>query len=118
MHRLLVLLAGLAGAAGVAFAAAAAHGAGGQTAASAALVLLAHAPALLALGLRPPQSGRWLGIAGLVLALGTALFAADMAMRQFAGHALLPMAAPAGGVLMIAGWLAAGACAASAPRRS
>lgn len=103
MNRLFLVLAGLAGAAGVAFAAASAHLAGGPFAASAALVLLGHAPALLVLGLTLPPKP--LLLAGLVVAAGAALFSADMAMRLLAARALLPMAAPAGGMLMIAGWL-------------
>ena len=42
--------------------------------------------------------------AGLVL--GAALFSGDIAMRAFAGHRLFPMAAPAGGTILIAAWLA------------
>jgi uncharacterized membrane protein YgdD (TMEM256/DUF423 family) len=34
------------------------------------------------------------------------LFAGDLSLRQYAGHSLFPMAAPTGGMVMIAGWLA------------
>ena len=40
------------------------------------------------------------------LAIGAALFAGDLTLRHFAGHALFPMAAPSGGTIMIASWLA------------
>jgi CheY-like chemotaxis protein len=43
------------------------------------------------------------------------LFCGDFALRALAGRALFPMAAPAGGILLIAGWLAA-ATAARWPR--
>jgi uncharacterized membrane protein YgdD (TMEM256/DUF423 family) len=36
---------------------------------------------------------------------GAALFSGDIAMRAFAGHRLFVMAAPTGGVILIAGWL-------------
>jgi uncharacterized membrane protein YgdD (TMEM256/DUF423 family) len=34
------------------------------------------------------------------------LFSADIALRAFAGYRLFPMAAPAGGTLLIIAWLA------------
>ena len=40
---------------------------------------------------------------GFVVAAG--LFAGDLALRQYAGHGLFPMAAPTGGTLLIASWL-------------
>jgi uncharacterized membrane protein YgdD (TMEM256/DUF423 family) len=42
--------------------------------------------------------------AGLVI--GASLFSSDIAMRAFAGQRLFPMAAPSGGVILIASWLA------------
>jgi uncharacterized membrane protein YgdD (TMEM256/DUF423 family) len=109
MNRLLIGLAGLMGAAGVALAAAAAHGADASRLAPASAMLLFHATAILAcVALR----GRGLlhGGIGFVaatgLAIGAALFAGDLALRHFAGHALFPMAAPSGGTIMIASWLA------------
>ena len=36
---------------------------------------------------------------------GTALFTADMIIRNRFGHGLFPMAAPSGGFAMMAGWL-------------
>lgn len=102
---LAILLAGLAGGFGVAFAALAAHLPGGALLSSAALMLLVHAPAFLALallhgaGLRPLA-----GLSLAVLALGLALFAGDLAARVFTGARLFAMAAPVGGSLLIAGW--------------
>lgn len=101
--RILVLAAGLFGAAGVALSAVAAH-AGGGNVGTAATFLLAHAPALLAIGLL--GESRWLRSAGLVLLVGVLLFAGDLLARHYLGGRLFPFAAPAGGLLMIGGWLA------------
>jgi uncharacterized membrane protein YgdD (TMEM256/DUF423 family) len=40
-----------------------------------------------------------------VLALGVALFCGDLTARAYFETGLFPMAAPSGGVLMMAGWL-------------
>lgn len=103
-RSLMVMAAGLVGTAGVLAAAGSAHAGASQLLASAALVCLAHAPALLTLALFYTH-GRLLVFAGGLLAVGTLVFAADMGVREFAGSRLLPLAAPIGGTLMIAGWL-------------
>ncbi|GAB4363867.1 MAG: DUF423 domain-containing protein [Oricola sp.] len=99
--------AGILGVAGVSAAALSAHaGSDPRLMGAAALVCLTHAPALLALGL----SGRreaMLRLAGLLVFVGAALFASDMALREFGLGRLFAMAAPAGGIAMMAGWLAA-----------
>jgi uncharacterized membrane protein YgdD (TMEM256/DUF423 family) len=51
---------------------------------------------------------------GFVIAAG--LFAGDLTLRQYAGHGLFPLAAPTGGTLLIASWLAL-AVAAAWPKR-
>ena len=105
MSRALIALAGLCGAAGVGLSAAAAH-AGGGNLATAAAMLLAHAPALLAIGLFMRTAGnRLLGAGALVLGLGLLLFCGDLIARHYLGGRLFPMAAPAGGMALIAGWL-------------
>jgi uncharacterized membrane protein YgdD (TMEM256/DUF423 family) len=48
-------------------------------------------------------------LAGFVLILGLALFCGDLSRRALSGVALLPMAAPTGGVLLMIGWLLIGA---------
>jgi uncharacterized membrane protein YgdD (TMEM256/DUF423 family) len=100
--RYLIVLAGLFGAAGVALSAAAAHRElpGVSTAGT---FLLLHAPALLALS--PMAGNRLTALAAWVLALGVALFCGDLTARAFLETGLFPMAAPSGGVLMMAGWL-------------
>ena len=111
MSRALIALAGLCGAAGVGLSAAAAH-AGGGNLATAAAMLLAHAPALLAIGLSIRTTGnRLLGAGALVLALGLLLFCGDLLARHYLGGRLFPMAAPAGGIALIAGWLLVAASA-------
>lgn len=106
--RIFILAGGLAGAAGVTLSAAAAH-AGGGNIAMAASFLLAHAPALLAIGLL--GRGRVLAAAGAVLLAGLLLFCGDLLMRDYIGTRLFPFAAPAGGTLLIAGWILAAASA-------
>lgn len=101
--RILTVAGGLCGAAGVALSAASAHAGGGNTG-TAASFLLMHAGAFLAVGLA--RSSRPMRIAASVVLVGLVLFAGDLLMRDFAGTRLFPMAAPAGGTLMIVGWIA------------
>jgi uncharacterized membrane protein YgdD (TMEM256/DUF423 family) len=117
--RILAILAAIMGADGVILAAAAAHQPDASRLASASSMLLFHALAVLAavalaergiLHLRIGMLAAW----GFVVA--TALFAGDLSLRQYAGHSLFPFAAPTGGTLLIASWLAL-AVAAAWPRR-
>ncbi len=51
----------------------------------------------------------WSGAATVAVGgwlLGSLLFAGDIALRALAGQRLFPMAAPTGGSLLIAAWLA------------
>jgi len=117
--RALIVVAGLYGAAGVALAAAAAHVADAGRLGPASSMLLVHACAIAAAVLLAERglTHRLIGPAATVgFALGTALFAGDLALRQFAGHSLFPMAAPTGGSVLIGSWLLL-AVAALAPRR-
>jgi uncharacterized membrane protein YgdD (TMEM256/DUF423 family) len=103
---LFLVFSGLFGFAGVALAAAAAHGGGdAHLLASASAMCIAHAPALLALALAGERlKTAWL--AGLLIGIGTLLFAGDLVTLRFAGSGLFPMAAPTGGFAMMFGWLA------------
>ncbi|MBI5321377.1 DUF423 domain-containing protein [Bradyrhizobium sp.] len=118
--RVLIVLAGIMGADGVILAAASAHQAEASRLAAASSMLLFHACAVLAavaLAERALIHAR-IGLAaagGFVVA--AALFAGDLTLRQFAGHGLFPLAAPTGGTLLIASWLAL-AVAAAWPRRA
>lgn len=104
----LAALAALMGAAGVAIAAIGAHAAGGELATTASMFLVLHAAALLGVSAhaRQRESARALLSVGFALAIGTILFAADLAARAFFGARLFPFAAPIGGSAMILSWLA------------
>jgi uncharacterized membrane protein YgdD (TMEM256/DUF423 family) len=105
---ILITLAGLMGAGGVVLAAAGAHMAPGAGLDSAAYMLLFHAAAVLGGAALIQQGVLWRPLALIALAawvLGAALFSCDIALRAFAGHRLFPMAAPSGGMILIAAWL-------------
>jgi uncharacterized membrane protein YgdD (TMEM256/DUF423 family) len=109
-----LIIAGLFGAAGIALAAAGAHGAPRAGLDSAANILLFHAVAILggaALLLQGVLSRPLALIALAAWALGTILFSADVALRVFVGQRLFPMAAPAGGIILILAWLVLAAAA-------
>ncbi len=109
VERALTGVAGLAGASGVALAAVAAHVTGGATLTTAALFLLLHAAATLgivALVAQGTMSRLPLRVGGGLMLLGVLLFSGDLALRQLAGLKLLWGTAPAGGTIMILGWLA------------
>lgn len=103
-NRWAVAAAGLIGAAGVALAAAASHAGGEALLRPASTICLAHAPALIALSVAAERV-RWSGLAASAMALGTLLFAGDLVSRHFAGNGIFPMAAPTGGMTLIAAWL-------------
>lgn len=105
LGRILLFLGGLFGAAGVALSAVNAH-LGGVNVGTAASFLLAHAPALVAIGLLGARRGDGLiRFGGLALLIGPLLFSGDLLMREFTGERLFPMAAPSGGTLTILGWI-------------
>ena len=118
---ILVLLAGLMGASGIILAAGGAHAAPGAGLDSASYMLLFHAVAVVS-GAALLQQGvlLWpLAFAALVAwVLGAALFSGDIALRAFAGHQFFPMAAPTGGIILIAAWLLFAAAAIGALLRS
>ena len=117
--RILIVLAAVMGADGVMLAAASAHGADATRLASASSMLLFHATAVLG-AVALAQHGVIHARIGIVSAFGfviaAALFAGDLTLRQYSGHGLFPMAAPTGGALLIASWLAL-AVAAAWPRQ-
>jgi len=120
LFRVVVVLAAVMGAGGVILAAAAAHQPDATRLASASSMLLFHATAVLASvvlverGIIHPKIGI---AAAFGFTVAAALFAGDLTLRQYAGHGLFPMAAPTGGTLLIASWLAL-AVAAVWPRRA
>ena len=120
LFRILIILAGVMGADGVMLAAAAAHQPDATRLASASMMLLFHASAVMGAVALVERGVLHLQI-GLASAIGfvlaTALFSGDLVMRQYAGTGLFPMAAPAGGMLLIVSWLAL-AVSAAWPKRS
>lgn len=103
INRTFAALGGLIGAAGIAAYAAAAHSASAHMS-TIAPILFIHAPAFLALAILAKISRAAYG-GGLALLLGLILFIGDLASRDITGDRLFPGAAPAGGTLLILGWL-------------
>jgi uncharacterized membrane protein YgdD (TMEM256/DUF423 family) len=107
--KFLGLAAGLLGAAGVALSAVGAHLSGDPIVTTAAQFLLFHAGALLALiAIMRPRRDFWLHLSATILLAGALLFSGDLALRALAHITLLRLAAPTGGLFLIAGWLIAG----------
>ena len=99
-------VAGVMGAAGVAVGAAGAHVGGGDLARTASEFLLVHAAALLGAAGAALRVGTLpLAIAMALLALGAALFGGELATAALWDWRPVPLAAPAGGLCLIAGWL-------------
>jgi uncharacterized membrane protein YgdD (TMEM256/DUF423 family) len=118
--RIHIALAALMGAAGVILWAMAAHR-GGANAATAAQMLLLHAASVLGLTACRKQGvlqDRLATLATAALILGAILFSGDLSARAFLGFGLFPMAAPAGGLVLIAGWVMAGLSALAGPSRA
>lgn len=105
-HTVLLVFSGLFGALGVAGAAAASHGGDNRLVAIAAAIAFVHAPALIALAAVPDALMRLRTTAGLLMIMGTLLFSGDLAARSFLGARLFANAAPTGGMILIAAWLA------------
>ena len=109
METALLILAAIMGAGGIVLAAASAHGAPGAGLDSAGYLLLyPHAASVIggtAL-LHQAMLSRTMGLIALAgFVLGGTLFAGDVAARAYIGSRLFPMAAPTGGVILIASWL-------------
>ena len=96
-------VAGLLGAGGVAAAAAGTHLGDSTILGALALIALTQSPAVLALAMFASRSPL-MRIATASIALGAMVFCGDLTLVHFVGHGI-SMAAPAGGLAMIAGWL-------------
>ncbi|RLQ89447.1 DUF423 domain-containing protein [Notoacmeibacter ruber] len=97
-------LAGVFGLLGVATAAYSAHGSADARLTSAvALILLAHAPALIALAGHLSRS-RIVAVAAILMALGAGLFSCDVMLRAVGQSGLFPYAAPLGGSTLMVAW--------------
>ena len=107
MLHTLIGIAALFGCAGIVFAAAGAHAKPGSGLDSAGHMLLFHAAAVIGACAAISQGlvGRSFGVAAaIVLLCGVGLFSGDLALRAYTGNKLFPMAAPAGGIVMMIGW--------------
>lgn len=105
IHLTIAMLMGLAG---VTLLAAAAHSGAADTVQIAGQMLLFHAPSVIAAcaARRAELLADWPARLSIsLLILGVALFSADLAMRGFHGERLFIGAAPAGGFMMLGGWL-------------
>lgn len=121
LDRLILVLAALAGVLGVALSAAAAHLPAGPALEVPARFLLVHAAVLLALAALVAGgrvSAGAVRLAAGTLVLGLALFCGDLTLRAVKGVAILPIAAPTGGVLLMLGWALVGVAALWPPRRA
>jgi len=99
-------LAGLCGTLGVVTLALSAHADASRQLATAAQMLLFHAPLFLGLGLLAQvRRAPLLLVTVLFLAAGLVLFCGDLLLRAFAEFRLFPMAAPLGGMLVILSWI-------------
>lgn len=110
MHRLWLFLGAIAGLVAVGLAAWAAHGTpagfeGAQRRAidNALMIQGWHALALIAAGLMAENGRRLAHLAGTAFAAGTILFCAAVWWSAL-GHPSLGGVAPAGGMLLMAGW--------------
>jgi uncharacterized membrane protein YgdD (TMEM256/DUF423 family) len=123
MQRTWIALGALAGLTALAMAAFAAHGLGGLDPAALAMVRSAndmqgwHALALLACGLWAPRGGRLADAAGAAFAVGIVLFCGGVYAVGLGGIRL-GMVAPAGGILLMVGWLLLGISAVVTVRKA
>jgi uncharacterized membrane protein YgdD (TMEM256/DUF423 family) len=69
------------------------------------MVHAAAAVAIVAVGVSAARERLWLAVVSAML-VGAALFGGDIALSAFSGRHLFPMAAPTGGTILIASWLA------------
>ncbi|MGI3900231.1 MAG: DUF423 domain-containing protein [Janthinobacterium lividum] len=103
-----VVCSGLLGAVGVIVGAAGTHRGGGELTRISSEFLLIHAAVILAgsamalvLG---RTSGLWVAALGL-LTVGAILFSGELALAGFLDWRPFPLAAPTGGLCLIAGWM-------------
>lgn len=121
MYRLWIVLGAAYGAAAVGMAAASAHALAGALPATLRIVDSGvqmqgwHALALLGCGLWAERRGGLAHWAGAAFAAGTLAFCAAVYAAGFAGVSLGPVA-PAGGLLLIGGWLLLAASAVTTRR--
>ena len=107
LENIIAIASGIFGATGIILSAVAAHLEPSPALQNASLILLVHAPALIAIlaAVRVRFLPRFGGIFGAVaLTSGVILFSGDLSLRMFVGIPLFSLAAPMGGILLIFGW--------------
>lgn len=107
LEKVLTIAAGVFGATGIILSAVAAHLEPSTALQNASLILLVHAPALIAIlvAIRVRFLPRFGGIFSVIaLTVGVILFSGDLSLRIFVGTSLFPLAAPLGGMALIFGW--------------
>jgi uncharacterized membrane protein YgdD (TMEM256/DUF423 family) len=102
--RLMLVFAGVLGAGGIVAAAAASHLGNERILGAIGLIALTHATAALAFGLMS-ATGRLLRIGAIAIAAGACLFSGALGVQQVVVTTLLPMLAPAGAMVVVAGWI-------------
>ncbi len=127
MERVLVIGAGLAGFAGVVIGAAASHLAAGNPTMHdlldiASRYLLVHAVAILGAGVlllldTLARARTFARISGFLFLIGVTLFSGGITLHALAGHPVIDMIIPVGGVTLMLGWLALAACGVGLARR-
>ncbi len=108
MDRTLIILGALFGLLGTVASGFAAHAAGAENLTIAAHFLLFHAPVLLAVPalIHTGLVRRLIAhVGGGLIFIGGALFSGELALRALEDQSLFFMAAPIGGMILIAGWL-------------
>lgn len=108
VNGLIITAGGLFGLLGVILSARATHGGDGPQLMVAAQFLLFHAPVFFGIAALRAQaiSPRIMSLGAGLLASGLALFCGDLTVRALLMRPIFPFAAPSGGFLLIAGWLA------------
>ena len=105
----LIALAGVMGASGILIAAAGEHAVPNAGLQGAAYLLLFHAAAILGGASLAQQGVLWKALMLAVLtcwAAGATLFSGDVTLYALSGRRLFPMAAPIGGIMLTAAWVA------------
>ena len=121
MMSILLVIAGLMGAGGIVLSAAGTHAYPGAGLDTAGQILLFHAAAILGVSAAIDRGllSRALGLlSAWGLVIGSLLFAGDVSLPIYAGVGLFPKAAPTGGIILIASWIATAVAAATPPARA
>lgn len=122
MHKWVNIIAGLAalsGAAGIMESAASAHTIADPLLKTSANLLIVNAASVIAIGVYASSRAQcWALLGAAALLAGSLLFCGELSTHVFLGQRAFALAAPIGGMFMIAGWLIAAASALTSVFRS